>query len=296
MRGFAIAATIGALAVLGFSLSGCEEPPSLPLVPIEPANPGIGTAFDPDNVGTIKGQVFWGGPIPEVKPFVAPVSANLEGHDRTLRSWANPHAPAIDPAGNGLAEAIVYLRGVDPHKARPWDHPSVRVESRQGQLNVYQGATVTRTGFLAPGDSIEMVSRETWLEFITGREAAYFSLPFPDPDQPITRRLDRPGRVELASGAGHYWMRAHLFVADHPYFARTDSKGRFTLSQVPTGEYEIVCWHPNWHVGDFERDLGTFYIFRMTYRPAVERCQSVRVEKGGTASATFTLSAKAFEP
>jgi hypothetical protein len=32
-------------------------------------------------------------------------------------------------------------------------------------------------------------------------------------------------------------------VFDHPFFARPDSSGRFSLDDVPVGEYQIIGWH-----------------------------------------------------
>ncbi len=41
----------------------------------------------------------------------------------------------------------------------------------------------------------------------------------------------------------HGWMSAYGNVVDHPYFAVTDSKGEFTLKDVPPGEYTIEATH-----------------------------------------------------
>ena len=41
----------------------------------------------------------------------------------------------------------------------------------------------------------------------------------------------------------HPWMAAFIFVMDHPYFAVTNSKGEFTITGVPDGEYEVAAWH-----------------------------------------------------
>lgn len=41
----------------------------------------------------------------------------------------------------------------------------------------------------------------------------------------------------------HPWMQGQLRVFDHPYFALTDSDGRFEMKNVPAGKYRIVYWH-----------------------------------------------------
>src|SRR5207248_1964383 len=129
----------------------------------------------------------------------------------------NPHAPNIDSATSGVAGAVVFLRGVDPARARPWDHPPVVVEHQDRQLWVVQGGVRSRIGFVRRDDSITMVSREKVFNALHAGGAAFFTLTFPDADQPLRRALDKKGQVELSSAAGGYWMRGHLFVDDHPY-------------------------------------------------------------------------------
>lgn len=41
----------------------------------------------------------------------------------------------------------------------------------------------------------------------------------------------------------HPWMRAFVFVFDHPYFAVSSSAGTFELKNLPPGTYTIEAWH-----------------------------------------------------
>jgi Polysaccharide lyase family 4, domain II len=41
----------------------------------------------------------------------------------------------------------------------------------------------------------------------------------------------------------HAWMNAYVGVVNHPYFAVTESGGRFELKNVPPGTYTIEAWH-----------------------------------------------------
>lgn len=41
----------------------------------------------------------------------------------------------------------------------------------------------------------------------------------------------------------HGWMQAYFNVMEHPFFATTNDKGEFTISNLPAGEYTVEAWH-----------------------------------------------------
>jgi hypothetical protein len=251
--------------------------------------------FDAAHTGTIRGQVKWQGDAPVVPPFEvhANLPADHPGQARLFR--ANPNAPVIDEDQRGVAGAVVLLRGVDSAKARPWDHPPVRVEQRDRRLHIVQGANDSNVGFVRVGDQIDMVSREARFHSLRASGAAFFTLAFPDPDQPLKRRLNKGGLVELSSGAGYYWMRGYLFVDEHPYYTRTDAQGRFELPQVPAGRYQLICWLPSWLKANHDRDPETGLISRLYFRAPVEQAREIDVARGSVTDAGFLFEAGQFE-
>jgi hypothetical protein len=270
---------------------GHDAPPPPP----EPAQvPTPATAFDPATAGSITGRVTWDGEPSNVLPF--PIYPNALGGDvfRERHARPNPNAPSIDPLTRGIADAVVYLRGVEVARARPWDHPPLVVEIQSCCLHLRQGDAGSRVGFVRRGDRLAMVSREPVFHLLHAGEAAFFTLAFPDPEQPRERPLKEIGLVELTSAAGYYWMRGYVFVDEHPYYARTDREGRFALPRVPPGRYEIVCWAPNWVKQRHERDPETGEITRLFFRPPAEQVRTVTVAPGADSAVQFTLSETPF--
>ena len=54
----------------------------------------------------------------------------------------------------------------------------------------------------------------------------------------------------MASGAPttfecniHPWMKGLVFVYSHPYFAVTDTDGKFTIEDAPVGKFRIAYRH-----------------------------------------------------
>jgi hypothetical protein len=274
--------------------AGCDD--AQPPQPEVPAHPMVEAAseFDPTTAGIIQGQVLWSGDIPEVPLIQDRVHVFEEGGGWKI-TRENPNAPAVNPRTQRVVNAVVYLRGIDPKRGRPWDHPPVRVEQRDYRLHIRQGETDSRAGLVRRGEAIEMISTQPIFHSLRASGAAFFTLAFPDPDQPLLRRLEHRGMVELCSAAGFYWMRAYLLVDDHPYYARTDAEGRFTLPQVPPGRYQVVCWIPNWHKQRHERNPDTGLVTRWFFRLPVELVQPVTLQAGESRRVAFTVSAEAFQ-
>ena len=179
--------------------------------------------------------------------------------------------------------------------ARPWNIPAGRIEQRDLQFHILQGDLDSPYGFIRRGDDIAMVSRDPYFHALHVSGASFFTLMFPDPNRPLPRPLKENGVVELTSAAGYYWMRAYLFVDDHPYYARTDKEGRFSLEQVPPGQYEVVCWMPNWQEARHERDPETGLITRLFFQPPVTLVQKVELGKQESKEVRFSPSMRDFQ-
>jgi len=260
--------------------TGCGSGPTFFLPDDVPPPPAVvKSSFDASHCGVITGRVTWVGELPAVPEFLYGVPSG-DGNFVT-KTLSGPYQPRIDPVTRGLVGAVVSLRGIDPAKARLWDHRAVRVELADGTIRIRQGDS-ERVGFVRTGANVEVVSHEPAYHILRGRGDDFFSLALPVGDRPRTRTLARPGRVELSSGSGLYWARADLFVSDHPYWTVTDAAGRFALPQVPAGRVEVVAWHPNWLPARQDRDPETGLVTRMTYASAIEQAVAMEVPVGGT--------------
>jgi hypothetical protein len=52
-----------------------------------------------------------------------------------------------------------------------------------------------------------------------------------------------PGEITLSCSI-HGWMKAHVRVFDHPYFAVTDADGNFEINNAPVGKFNLFIHHP----------------------------------------------------
>ena len=69
--------------------------------------------------------------------------------------------------------------------------------------------------------------------FNLGRYAAGHS-------RPVT--FDRPGIVRVFCEI-HSHMNAFILVFSHPFFAVSDTEGRYQIDNVPPGRYNLIAWN-----------------------------------------------------
>jgi hypothetical protein len=268
--------------------------PAHPLYPIREPDPlaaDLGTAHDPSRCGSIAGRVGWLGAVPVVAPIELPITPVLPIRKKDV---PNPNRPRVKDGG--LADAVVWLEGVNRSRSKPWTLPAVCVELHNFDFVVRQGATERRIGIVRRGTGIDFVSREPVMHSARGRGAAFFTQMLTEPDKPVTRVLPENGVVELTSGSGYFWMRGYLLVSDDPYATATDAEGRFQFDAVPDGDYDLVCWKASWHVARLERDPELIVPVRLEFGPPAVRRQRVSVKAGTTIPAIFSLSTADFAP
>src|ERR1700722_14988612 len=191
--------------VIGLMLvCGCNELPEPTGEP--PASP-LASAFDLANTGTIEGCVPWEGDVPALAPVLMTANAHHHCPHKSPVLCLPPHQPKV--RNGGVGDVVVFLRGVDPRRGRPWDHGAVRVEFRDRQMVVKQGPVTSGAAFVRRGDAIETVNLDADYQALRGRGAEVFGLPLIKPNVPSRRTLSHNGIVELTSGAGYYWQQAH---------------------------------------------------------------------------------------
>lgn len=141
---------------------------------------------------------------------------------------------AIVAGRNGaVANAIVRIPGVKIRGAAG-AHGIVNEKCRftpRVQI-VRPNATITTT-------SSDPILHTTNAQTETGR--SIFNVALPVAGVKINRSVSGAGLLRLSCNT-HPWMRGWVLVTDEPA-AVTGADGRFTLSEVPPGTYDVAVWH-----------------------------------------------------
>ena len=130
--------------------------------------------------------------------------------------------------------AVVYLEG-------PFPPPASLPVQRIVQTNF---AFVPALLAVQAGTKVEFPNLDnTFHSIFSFSPAKRFDLGRYRPDErPIPSQVfDKPGLVTLRCDI-HEHMRGLILVLETPYFATTDTEGRFTLTNLPPGRFTLKAW------------------------------------------------------
>lgn len=156
--------------------------------------------------------------------------------------------------GKPVADAVIWLEA--PNAPRPATRPDAVLEQRNLQFAPHVLAVQVGTRVKFPnGDRVLH-------NVFSYREGKPFDLGLYPVGEVKYVPFDRPGLSRVFCNI-HSQMAAYVVTVDTPYFAVSDAAGRFTLRDVPAGEYRYHAWRPGGGVLNDSVDLragGSFEV------------------------------------
>jgi hypothetical protein len=179
--------------------------------------------------GGIAGTVRVDRPVKRPKPL--PVNKNRDVCGDTV-----PDESLLVEKDGGLSNAVVIL-------SRP-DIVTLARPAGRLVLNNKNCTFVPRVQVAPLGSDIWLLNSDPILHDVHARigSETLFNEGLP-PWRRVKRRLDRAGIVSVECEVLHTWQRATIVVTRSPFFSVSDPKGRFLISEVPPGKYELELWH-----------------------------------------------------
>ncbi len=176
--------------------------------------------------GTIEGTVVYRGSVP-TKQIIPTKDVEVCGQPR--------EEPLIRVGdGQAVESAVVYL--VEVAKGKDWPAPGKAPELDNVKCRFQPEVQVIRAG------PLDVVNTDPVLHNTHGYygKRTAFNLALPNQGQRIPVELPRAGTVRIDCDA-HGWMEGWIYVVDNPYYAVTGADGKFSITDVPPGEYKLVA-------------------------------------------------------
>lgn len=224
---------------------------------------GAGFAYDVievNNGATITGRVTFTGALPQApRRFEVRNGPEVCGTERVLTK--------LDVHDGMVQGVVIALEGVEEGKPFSSHHDTATGRGR-GAFH-YAGGTALNlgvrletcsfgpfTGVIRADETVRFVNHDPIKHTLhtyslKGRKAKIMRTVHTQSlrAQAETEKVFPSPKLRHALAVGltcdrHDFMENWLYVVKNPYYAISDESGKFEISQIPSGDYNLVAWHP----------------------------------------------------
>lgn len=138
-----------------------------------------------------------------------------------------------------MHDFVVYIEGPTATKATPPEKPAQVVTQRVSQKGAMFSPHVLP---VLAGTTVEWPNNDDILHNVFSiSETKPFDLGLYKSPHVERVTFDKPGRVDVFCSI-HTRMNCIILVLENPYFATTNEKGRYSITNVPAGVYTLKAW------------------------------------------------------
>ena len=192
--------------------------------------PGVATA-----ASSITGTVTFVGKVPNLKPL----SMDADPACAKMHKGPVPAEMLALGSGNTMGNIMVWVsKGLPAGKTWPAPKEPVVLDQKgcmyvphvMGIMIGQPYRILNSDGILHNIHTLPKVNRQ-------------FNQGMPPTMKETTTKFDKPEAMFHIKCDVHPWMSAYIGVFTHPFFSVTSTDGKFTISGLDPGSYEITAWH-----------------------------------------------------
>jgi plastocyanin len=194
---------------------------------------GTGRAYEAIDVtggGSLAGTVKMSGAAPAPEKISVTKDTQACGTEKTKPDL-------VVASDGGLANVVVVVKAT---KGKKLEVPAAPITFDQ------KGCEYAPHVLAFPaGSTIEVLNPDGVLHnvHVTGKVNPEANRAMPKFQKKIEWKVEQPEWPIDVKCDAHPWMHAYWISMDHPYYAVTDASGKFTIADLPAGDYEVEVWH-----------------------------------------------------
>ena len=192
--------------------------------------PGVALA-----ASSVTGTVIFDGKVPALRPLAMDADPGCaKKHSKPV-----PNEMLVLGSGNTMGNIMVWVsKGLPAGKTWPAPKTAAVLDQKGCQyLPHVQGIMVGQTYKILNSDGV-LHNIHT-----LPKVNPAFNKGMPPTLKEATTVFSKPEEVFHIKCDVHPWMSAYMAVFTHPFFSATGTDGKFTISGLDPGTYEITAWH-----------------------------------------------------
>ena len=184
---------------------------------------------------TVTGTVTYAGKVPNLRP----ITMDADPACAKKHSGPVPNEALVLGKGNTMGNILVWVsKGLPAGKSWPAPKTPVTLDQKGCQY-------VPHVMGIMVGQPYRILNSDGILHNVhtLPKINKSFNRGMPATLKEVTTTFEKPEEVFHIKCDVHPWMSAYIAVFTHPFFSSTGEDGKFTISGLDPGTYEITAWH-----------------------------------------------------
>jgi plastocyanin len=195
------------------------------------ASLACGSAF----AATITGTVTYDGKVPNLKP----IDMGADAACAKMHGTPQPSDVLVLGSGNTMANIMVSVAsGLPAGKTYPAGKEAVVMDQKGCHYSPHV------FGLMA-GQPFKVLNSDGILHNVHAlpKVNAQFNMAMPPTVKESTKSFGQAEGMFMIKCDVHPWMSSYAGVFNHPFFSVTKDDGKFTISGLDAGTYQLEAWH-----------------------------------------------------